>query len=178
MATNKEQFNNDMNALSNAINEKTGGTEPMTISEMLNAVKSISSGGVDEDTLYTELLNGSYGSEQTVNITLHTEGGPYSEQTAVAVKFGSQPSDDSDVDYYAFDAYFLVDSKNNIYYTTADNLKIDVPPVVYIWQRKVDSLAGYRLNNLFYNAGVGYSNATKVDLKDGDVLSLVSTLLD
>lgn len=27
MVTNKETFNNDMNALSNAINEKTGGTE-------------------------------------------------------------------------------------------------------------------------------------------------------
>ena len=42
MATNKEQFNNDMNALSNAINEKTGGTEPMTISEMIENVKGIS----------------------------------------------------------------------------------------------------------------------------------------
>lgn len=41
MATNKEQFNNDMNTLSNAINEKTGGTEPMTISEMAEVVKSI-----------------------------------------------------------------------------------------------------------------------------------------
>lgn len=176
MATNKEQFNNDMNALSNAINEKTGGTEPMTISEMTNAVKSISSG--NEDTIYTELLNGSYGSEQTVNITLNINGGGLSEQTEVAVKFGSQPSDDGDVDYYAFDEFSLCDSKNDTYYTTADNLKIDVSPVAYIWQRKVDSLAGYRLNGSFSNAGVGYANATKVDLKDGDVITLVSTSLD
>ena len=178
MATNKEQFNNDMNALSNAINEKTGGTEPMTISEMANAVKSISSGGIDENTLYTELLNGSYGNEQTVNITLNTTGGGLSKQTEVAVKFGSQPSDDSDVDYFAYLESVLYDSKNDAYYHPSDNLKIDVSPVAYIWQRKVDSLAGYKLNGSFSNAGVGYSNATKVDLKDGDVLTLVSTSLD
>lgn len=178
MATNKEQFNNDMNALSNAINEKTGGTEPMTISEMTNAVKSISSGGVDEDTIYTELLNGSYGSEQTVNITLRASNGGLNEQTEVAVKFGSQPSDDSDTDYYAFDGSTLYDSKNDTYYTTADNLKIDVSPVAYIWQRKDDTLAGYSLNGMVFFAGVGYANATKVDLKDGDIITLRSTGLD
>lgn len=46
MATNEEQFNTKMGALANAINEKTGGTEPMTISEMIENVKGISSGGL------------------------------------------------------------------------------------------------------------------------------------
>lgn len=72
MAMNKEQFNNDMNALSNAINEKTGGTEPMTISEMVNAVKSISSGGGSSVEACTVTITYSFSPGASSNIITYT----------------------------------------------------------------------------------------------------------
>ena len=55
MATNEELFNASMNNLANAINEKTGNSNSMTIGEMANAVRSISTGpNVDMDDYYTK----------------------------------------------------------------------------------------------------------------------------
>lgn len=50
--------------------------------------------------------------------------------------------------------------------------------MAYIWQKKFDPQAGYSLNGMVSFAGVGYANATKVKLKDGDILFLRSTGLD
>lgn len=164
--------------VANAIRNKKGTSDKINAQDFPKEIENLPSGGADEDTLYTELLNGSYGSEQTVNITLRPTDGGLNNQTSVAVKFGSQPSDDSDTDYYAFDGSSLVDTKTGAHYKYEDNLKIDVAPVAYIWQRKDDIQAGYSLNGMVFFAGVGYANATKVNLKDGDIINLRSTGLD
>lgn len=118
MATNKEQFNNDMNALSNAINEKTGGTEPMTINEMTNAVKSISSSGVNEDTIYTELLNGSYGSDSLALISFTISGTSYQAEDGMTWEQWAN-SDYNINKKYGFNGpmmMYLMDSSNMNYY--------------------------------------------------------------
>ena len=83
MVMNKEQFNNDMNALSNAINEKTGGTEPMTISEMVNAVKSISSGGGSSVEACTVTITYSFSPGASSNTITYTTPGMTSKTLTI-----------------------------------------------------------------------------------------------
>lgn len=152
---NYTALNDALDRLAAAIAAKTGAELPLTLEEMLAATKENDIGGI-----------------QTVNVTLEGAGGELSNETSVSIKFQTASRE---LNYLCFSGGSPF--RDNI---RPDNpVLLKVQPVAYIWQSKEDSLAGYKINgSALINAGVGYENATEVVLKDGDVITLVSTNLD
>lgn len=157
LPSSKETYFSIMSELAQTIAEKTGIELPLTIEEMIEAL----------------------GETSSVNITLDCAFGGYSNNSTVRVKFGSAPTDNSDSDYYYKDGAFMVSRYN---FDGAPG-SITVQSKAYIWYTTVtgqeDNLVGYKLNNgSLITPGYGYSNATKIELKEGDILTLISTMLD
>lgn len=151
---NYTALNDALDRLAAAIAAKTGAELPLTLEEMLVAAKENDIDGI-----------------QTVNVTLEGAGGELSNETSVGIKFQTASRE---LNYLCFSGGSPF--RDNI---RPDNLLLKVQPIAYIWQSKEDSLAGYKINgSALINAGVGYENATEVVLKDGDVITLISTNLD
>lgn len=153
----KEGFFYYMGKMADYIAERCGVEPPLTIEEMIEAL----------------------GETSSVNITLDCAFGGYSNNSTVRVKFGSAPTDNSDSDYYYKDGAFMV-SRHLIDGAPGS---ITVQSKAYIWYTTLtgqeDNLVGYKLNNgSLITPGYGYSNATKIELKEGDILTLISTQLD
>ena len=56
-------LSNYLTQIANAIRSKKGTTEKINAQDFPKEIENLPTGGVDEDTIYTELLNGVYGSE-------------------------------------------------------------------------------------------------------------------
>lgn len=153
----KEGFFYYMEKMADCIAQRCDVELPLTIEEMIEVLGEISS----------------------VNITLDCAFGGYSNNSTVRVKFGLAPTDNSDSDYYYQDGAFMVSR----YGFDGAPGSITVQSKAYIWYTTItgqeDNLVGYKLNNgSVITPGYGYSNATKIELKEGDILTLISTMLD
>lgn len=116
--------------------------------------------------------------EETVSITLKGRGvsSASGNYTHPRIKFGSAPTSDGDYDYYASGYTVLITGNDEEIDTYLTPIAITTSPIAYIWQEYVDSAAGYKINDgSTITTGVGYANATQIDLNDGDAITLVAT---
>ena len=114
----------------------------------------------------------------TINIVLSAQGGYMGNGSVTYVKFGVAPTSEDDYDYCTPTGAGILMSKTE---SDLDDITIDVNSTAYIWANVEDNYAGYKLNDeneSIIKVGVGYANATVVNLNDGDTLILTSSSLD
>lgn len=109
----------------NAIRSKKGTTEPINAQDFPKEIENLQTGGVDEDTLYTELLNGAYGSDSLALISFTISGTSYQAEDGMTWEEWSN-SDYNINKKYGFNGpmiMHLMDSSNMNYYVcdTAQN---------------------------------------------------------